>query len=156
MAEDRVKSAAKLAVDSRGAHRLIKSASVVDKSFKRAGRFFDIEDQDEEDIDSACPSELRIREGLWQKKCAGPQGGEVVIWKPRLAVLSAERLFFASQEHSAAGTEDAAETAQVQKSEMKKRSDVSQHPRPSERVTTPRTNSLSCFDIPIDVRCNQI
>jgi hypothetical protein len=116
MSEDRIRSAAQLAVDSRGSRRLIKTASVVDKSFKRAGRYFDIAHQSEEDINAACPAEARIREGLWQKKCAGPQGGEVVIWKPRLAVLSEERLYFASQEHSAAGTEYAAEPAQVQAS----------------------------------------
>lgn len=101
-------SAARQAIERKGTMKgsgssfsLKKSASVLDKNFKRAGHYFDEADEREDDIDFVCPHGQRIREGLWQKKCAGPQGGELVIWKPRMAVLSTERLYFASQEHGA-------------------------------------------------------
>lgn len=100
MPEDRVESAARLAVQRKGlgksSSRLKRAAStVIDKNFKRAGHYFDEQDEREDDVDYVCPHEHRIQEGLWEKKCASPQGGDVVIWKPRMAVLSRERLYFA-------------------------------------------------------------
>ena len=76
------------------------------KKFKLAMNVFEEADQEELDIDVACPVESRLRSGMLDKKCGGGfSGARMVTWKPRFAVLTKERLDFGSQEHALASRE---------------------------------------------------
>ena len=65
----------------------------IDCITKEASRFW----WEHIDEDLNIPQEDRIREGPWNKKAVSSRG---FIWRPRLAVLTESRLFFASREWS--------------------------------------------------------